>query len=193
MLRIAAEEDVSAMLAIYRPYVLTSTATFEYDPPSEEEFLRRYHTITTQFPWLLWEEDGQILGYAYASLPFSRAAYAWCAEPTIYLKSQARGKGIGKALYDALEAILDAQGYYLLYSLVCGENENSMRFHEKRGYRTVAHFPACGFKFGRWIDLNWMEKRLKGVDPPGGVPVPWQAVMQNAEFIHQYLDNFSLS
>lgn len=96
MLRIAAEEDVSAMLAIYRPYVLTSTATFEYDPPSEEEFLRRYHTITTQFPWLLWEEDGQILGYAYASLPFSRAAYAWCAEPTIYLKSQARGKGIGR-------------------------------------------------------------------------------------------------
>ena len=73
MLRIAAEEDVSAMLAIYRPYVLTSTATFEYAPPSEEEFLRRYHTITTQFPWLLWEEDGQILGYAYASLPFSRA------------------------------------------------------------------------------------------------------------------------
>ena len=121
MLRIAAEEDVSAMLAIYRPYVLTSTATFEYAPPSEEEFLRRYHTITTQFPWLLWEEDGQILGYAYASLPFSRAAYAWCAEPTIYLKSQARGKGIGKALYDALEAILDAQGYCLLYSLVCGE------------------------------------------------------------------------
>ena len=98
MLRIAAEADVSAMLAIYRPYVLTSTATFEYSPPSEEEFLRRYHTITTQFPWLLWEEDGQILGYAYASLPFSRAAYAWCAEPTIYLKSQARGKGIGKAL-----------------------------------------------------------------------------------------------
>ena len=103
------------------------------------------------------------------------------------------GKGIGKALYDALEAILDAQGYCLLYSLVCGENENSMRFHEKRGYRTVAHFPACGFKFGRWLDLNWMEKRLKGVDTPGGVPVPWQAVMQNAEFIHQYLDNFSLS
>ena len=148
---------------------------------------------TLQFPWLLWEEDGQILGYAYASLPFSRAAYAWCAEPTIYLCPQARGKGIGKALYDALEAILDAQGYCLLYSLVCGENENSMRFHKKRGYRTVAHFPACGFKFGRWLDLNWMEKRLKGVDPPGGVPIPWQAVMQNAEFIHQYLDNFSLS
>lgn len=76
MLRIAAEGDVSAMLAIYRPYVLTSTATFEYDPPDEEEFLRRYRAITVQFPWLLWEEDGQILGYAYASLPFTRAAYA---------------------------------------------------------------------------------------------------------------------
>lgn len=103
-----------------------------------------------------------------------------------YLAPQAWGKGIGKALYDALEAILDAQGYCLLYSLVCGENENSMRFHEKRGYRTVAHFPACGFKFGRWVDLNWMEKRLKGVDPPGGNPVPWQTVMQNAEIMYQY-------
>mgnify|MGYP000780417112 CR=1 FL=1 len=71
MLRIAAEADVSAMLAIYRPYVLTSTATFEYDPPSEEEFLRRYHDITAQFPWLLWEEDGQILGYAYACLLYT--------------------------------------------------------------------------------------------------------------------------
>ena len=61
-----------------------------------------------------------------------------------------------------------------------------MRFHEKRDYRTVAHFPACGFKFGRWLGLNWMEKRLKGVDTPGGSPVPWQTVMQNAEIIHQY-------
>ena len=193
MIRSAVRADVPRLLAIYAPYIQKTCITFEYEVPSLKEFTARFDRITAKYPWIVWEEDGKILGYAYASLPFTRAAYAWCAEPTIYLKSQARGKGIGKALYDALEAILDAQGYYLLYSLVCGENENSMRFHEKRGYRTVAHFPACGFKFGRWLDLNWMEKRLKGVDPPGGVPVPWQAVMQNAEFIHQYLDNFSLS
>lgn len=193
MLRIAAEKDVSAMLAIYAPYVLTSTATFEYDPPDEAEFLRRYRTITAQFPWLLWEEDGRILGYAYASPPYSRAAYAWCAEPTIYLRPEAWGRGIGKALYGALEAILSQQGYYVLYALICSENRNSLDFHEKNGYRTAAFFPDCGFKFDRWLGLIWMEKRLKTGEIPINNPIAWQSIMQNAEFFPDILDTLSLS
>ena len=171
MLRIAAEEDVSAMLAIYRPYVLTSTATFEYDPPSEEEFLRRYHDHHRPVPVAsLGGRTGRFSAMPMQVCPLPGRHTPGAPNPPFISNLRHGAKGIGKALYDALEAILDAQGYYLLYSLVCGENENSMRFHEKRGYRTVAHFPACGFKFGRWLDLNWMEKRLKGVDPPGGVP-----------------------
>ena len=193
MLRFAAPEDVSAMLAIYAPYVLHSTATFEYAPPEEGEFLRRFRAVTAQFPWLVWEEDGVILGYAYASTPYTREAYAWCAEPTVYLRPEARGRGIAKALYDALEEILRRQGYCVLYALVCDENENSLRFHEKQGYRPAAHFPRCGFKFGRWIGLYWMEKRLDSVESPSARPIPWCEVMQNAEIFPDILDTLSLS
>lgn len=187
MLRIAAEKDISAMLAIYRPYVLTSTATFEYEPPNEAEFLRRFREFTVQFPWLVWEESGQILGYAYASAPYPRAANSWCAEPTVYLVPQARGRGIGKALYRALEAILTAQGYYVLYALICDENSSSLHFHEKLGYHPAAHFPDCAFKFGRWCGLYWMEKRLKTVDIPNTIPSPWRTVMQSVQYSYNIL------
>ena len=193
MIRIATTADVPEMLAIYTPYVENTTVSFEYVPPTLEEFTNRFTTYTRQFPWLVWEEGGRLLGYAYASAPFSRAAYGWCAEPTVYLRPEARGRGIAKALYDALEEILRRQGYCVLYALVCDENENSLRFHEKQGYRPAAHFPRCGFKFGRWIGLYWMEKRLDSVESPSARPIPWCEVMQNAEIFPDILDTLSLS
>lgn len=193
MLRIARREDVPRMLAIYAHYVLHSTATFEYDPPDLTEFYRRYDTFTSQFPWLLWEEEGIVGGYAYASPPFSRPAYAWCAEPTVYLHPECRGKGVGTKLYGALEAILKEQGYQIIYSLVCQENEPSLRFHEKLGYENRAFFPSCGYKFDRWLGLYWLEKRLCDVKTPNGFPVSWQSIVQNAESWGDFLDDLSLS
>ena len=181
------------MLAIYAPYVLNTTATFEYTPPEEGEFLRRYRAVTAQFPWLVWEEENVVLGYAYASTPYTREAYAWCAEPTVYLRPEARGRGIGRALYTALETFLTWQGYIVLYALVCDENRDSCRFHEKQGYHVAAHFPRCGFKFGRWVGLFWMEKRLKTVEIPSDKPTPWSSIMQNAENAPDILDTLSLS
>ena len=102
MIRAAEKADVPAMLAIYAPYVLETTITFEYAVPALSEFEDRFSAVTEKLPWLVWEEKGAVLGYAYASLPFTRAAYAWCAEPSIYLRSDARGRGIGKRLYAAL-------------------------------------------------------------------------------------------
>ena len=91
MIRIATTADVPEMLAIYTPYVENTTVSFECVPPTLEEFTNRFTTYTRQFPWLVWEEGGVLLGYAYASAPFSRAAYGWCAEPTVYLRPEARG------------------------------------------------------------------------------------------------------
>ena len=193
MIRPAVAADVPAMLEIYAPYILTTTATFEYDVPSEHEFSERFQKITAQFPWLVWEEEGEIWGYAYASPPYSRAAYSWCAEPSVYLKPQARGKGIGKLLYRALEQILLLQGYQVLYALITEENVSSRRFHEHCGYEFRVMFPSCGFKFGRWLGLVWMEKRLKSVEIPSNFPVSWSSIRQNQQKISDILDNLSLS
>ena len=193
MIRIAVEGDVPAILDIYAPYILTTTYTFEYDVPTQMEFLERFRTFTRQFPWLVWEENGEILGYAYASPPYTRAAYAWCAEPTVYLKPEARGKGIAAKLYGALEKILQLQGYQVLYALITGENTPSVRFHEKQGYAIRAEFPRCGFKFGRWLGIYWMEKRLKTVEIPTNSPVSWKAIGQKGENLDDILASLSLS
>ena len=193
MLRIATLNDVPEMLAIYTPYVENTTVSFEYTPPSLEEFTRRFTTYTRQFPWLVWEEEGTILGYAYASAPFTRAAYDWCAEPSIYLRPEARGRGIGRALYRALEAILKYQGFQLLYALVTGENTASLAFHSALGYETLAVFPDCGFKFGRWLALNWLQKRLTPVEIPSKAPAAWLEICQDAQKLSDILGILSLS
>ena len=173
MVRVATVDDIPEILNIYAPYIETSTATFEYDVPCLRSFTQRFLTVTEQFPWLVWEEDGKILGYAYASRPYERAAFSWCAEPSVYLRPEAQGKGIAKKLYEALEAVLKKQGYQVLYALITDENEVSIRFHERCGYRKSVHFPNCGFKFGRWLGLIWMEKRLTSVEVPNSFPVPF--------------------
>lgn len=193
MIRIASELDVPAMLAIYSPYVENTTVSFEYDVPGPDVFLQRFRSITAQFPWLVWEENGRVLGYAYAAKPFERAGYSWCAEPSIYLHPDARGRGIGRRLYAVLEAILEKQGYCVLYSLITGENHASVRFHQKCGYFTLMEMPECGRKFGRWLSLIWMEKRLKIGENPGTFPVSWLSIVQGAETFCDILDSLSLS
>jgi phosphinothricin acetyltransferase len=193
MVRNATEADVPAILAIYAPYVLNTTATFEYDVPTLEEFMQRFRDITRQFPWLVWEEDGKILGYAYASAPYVRAAYGWCAEPSVYLVPQAQHRGIGSGLYAALEYCLALQGYHLLYALVTSENETSMMFHRKAGYFLRAEFPNCAYKFKRSLGVNWLEKRIKSVEIPSFPPAPWPAIMHSAQKFSDILCALSLS
>ena len=193
MIRIAVEADVPEILAIYAPYIENTTITFEYDVPCRKEFLQRFYTITRQYPWLVWEEEGRILGYAYAAPPYARAAYSWCAEPSVYLRPEARGRGIGRKLYAALEEILKLQGYQVLYALITEENTASLHFHEKHGYRISVLFPHCGFKFGRWLGVYWLEKRLKSVEIPKFFPTPFPQLRQDEQRISDILYSLSLS
>lgn len=166
-IRTAKISDAGALLAIYAPYVESTAITFEYDVPSLSEFSERIRHTLEKYPYLVAEEDGKILGYAYASPFKSRAAYQWAVETTIYLDREAKGKGIGRQLYAALENAL--QEMNILNACACiahTEQEDeyltnaSMHFHEKMGYRLAAHFHQCGYKFGRWYDMIWMEKML---------------------------------
>ena len=193
MIRPATEQDIPQILAIYGPYVENTTVSFEYEVPSEAAFLQRFRDITARFPWLVWEEDGKILGYAYASPPYSRAAYSWCAEPSIYLAPEAQGKGIGRKLYGALEELLRMMGYRVLLALITGENTGSLRFHEKLGYRSVGELIACGYKFGRWLGVFWMEKQMEVVQNSVDFPIKWNTIVQDDQKICDILYNLSLS
>ena len=192
MIRIAEERDVPEILSIYAPYILETTCTFEYDVPSEDEFLDRFRGITSRFPWIVWEEEGRILGYAYGSAPFERAAYRWSCESSVYLRPEARGRGIGRALYTALEKILTFQGFLRNYAIITSENLDSLAFHKALGYRAAAELPGCAYKFGRKLGIVWMEKDLNLSENPGNFPDMWPFVRQDAQKFVNILDILSL-
>ena len=177
MIRFATEQDLSAMLDIYRPYVENTTYSFEYDVPSMEVFTKRFRDHVAQFPWLVWEENGIVLGYAYAGAPWERAAYRWCAEVSIYLHPSIHGKGIGRQLYARLEDILKKQGYRVCYALITTENTGSVRFHERLGYAYHSTFQNCGYKMGRWLGVIWLQKQLHPLGAPEDFPKPWTQVL----------------
>ena len=192
MIRIAEERDLAEILAIYAPYVLETTHTFEYDVPTEEEFLRRFRDITGRFPWLVWEEEGRILGYAYGSAPFERAAYRWSCETSVYLRPEARGRGIGRALYTALEKLLTLQGFLKNYAIITSENSGSLAFHQRLGYRIAGELPGCAYKFGKRLGIVWMEKNLTTPKIPSKFPDIWPFLRQDAEKLTDILDILSL-
>lgn len=171
-IRHATIADLPRILEIYGPYVENTAISFEYTVPTLEAFTQRFLGITAQFPWLVWEEEGLILGYAYGSLPFERAAFQWSAEASIYLCPEAKGKGIGRALYAALEKLLQQQGYRKVYAIITTANDDSIAFHKAVGYRHTATMPDCGYKLGKWHGIVWMEKALNTWDAPSRTPIP---------------------
>lgn len=193
MIRFATVSDVPRMLAIYAPYIENTTTSFEYTVPTVEAFEKRFLEKTAQFPWLVWEEDGQVVGYAYGSAPFERAAYGWCAEASIYLHPTAQGKGVGRKLYGVIEELLRMQGYWKVFAIVTSENLSSIAFHEAVGYTVTARFPNVGFKFGRWIGTIWLEKRLNFGEMPTEHPVSIDCVVKNNRNLTEVLDKMPLS
>jgi L-amino acid N-acyltransferase YncA len=167
IIRRAEAFDVPKLLEIYRPYVEHTAVSFEYETPSLEEFLGRVETILRKYPYLVAVSGKELIGYAYASEFKNRKAYDWSVETSIYVKQGQIGKGCGKALYQALEDILKRQHILNLNACIAyTEKEdqyadhNSMNFHKRMGYRLVGRFEKCGYKFGRWYDMIWMEKFL---------------------------------
>ena len=166
-IRIATVEDSAALLDIYKPYVEKTAVTFEYEVPSLEEFRGRIKTSLKKYPVLVAECESEILGYAYAGAFQSRAAYTWAVETSIYIREDCRKFGIGRLLYEELENILRKQNIVNLNACIAYPTEedtyltkDSVKFHEKMGYRMVGEFRQCGYKFNRWYNMVWMEKHI---------------------------------
>ncbi len=166
-IREALAEDVPGMLEIYGHYVRETAVTFEEETPSEEKFGERLRKITERYPWYVAEEDGRILGYAYAGPFHVRSAYRFSCEMTVYVDPDEKGRGLGRRLYETLETELKDRGYLNLYACIGHPpkedpylDRNSEEFHAHMGYRMIGRFRRCGFKFGRWYDMVWMEKTV---------------------------------
>ena len=166
-LRIAHPDDTAALLAIYAPYVEHTAITYEYTVPTVEEFSARIEHTLQKYPYIVAERGGELIGYAYTGAFHPRAAYDWCTETSIYLRRDCRKMGIGKMLYTALESLARAQGIINLEACIGWTDtpdehltNNSAEYHAHLGYRMVGRFYKCGYKFGTWYDMVWMEKLI---------------------------------
>ena len=158
-IRIAQISDAKQLVDIYKYYVEKTDITFEYEVPTVEEFAKRIENTLSRYPYIIAEEDdGEIIGYAYAGEFKSRRAYDWSVETSIYIRHGMAGKGVGSMLYNELERYLKLQNIINVNACITYPNEKSEEFHKKFGYKTVAHFTKCGYKFGKWKDMIWMEK-----------------------------------
>jgi phosphinothricin acetyltransferase len=161
-LRAATAGDMAAIAAIYRPAVLTGTASFETEPPDEAEMRRRFDAVTgAGYPYFVAEMGGRVVGYAYASAYRTRPAYRFTVEDSIYIAPEAQGKGVGRLLLQALIEAVTAQGYRLMVAVI-GDSRNygSIALHRGAGFTFCGTIHSVGHKFGRWLDSVIMELPL---------------------------------
>lgn len=169
LIRPASTTDAAALLAIYRPYVEGTAVSFETQVPQVDEFAGRIERALAGWAWLVAEDDGECLGYAYGSAYRARAAYRWSVETSVYVRPERQRRGVGGRLYPALLAALSERGFCRALAGVSLPNPASIALHRRLGFEPVGVFTAVGRKFDRWHDVLWLQRALDG-RPPGGEP-----------------------
>jgi len=169
--RAASAADAEACAAIYRPYVTDTAVTFENDPPSPSEMAGRIERACRTHAWLVLEDEGRVVGYAYGARFHARPAYRWACEVSVYLETGRRRTGGGRALYEALLRRLSERGYRIAIAGMTLPNEASLGLHDAMGFTPVGTYRRIGYKLGRWHDVAWTELRL-AVDDDGPPPEP---------------------
>ena len=159
-MRIASVQDAVACAGIYEPYVMGTAITFETEPPSEAEMARRIELALQSYAWLVLEDAGRVVGYAYGSRFHARPAYRWACETSVYLEPGRRRTGAGRALYEALLARLVQRGYRIAVAGMTLPNEASLGLHEAMGFRPVGTYRRIGYKLGAWHDVAWAQRVL---------------------------------
>ncbi|HEX7708031.1 MAG TPA: arsinothricin resistance N-acetyltransferase ArsN1 family B [Thermoanaerobaculia bacterium] len=174
IIRLATSADGAAVAEIYRPAVLYTPISFELTPPDAREMSLRIGTTLERTPWIVCERAGDVIGYAYASRHRDRAAYQWSVEVSAYVREDARGCGVARALYITLFAVLEVQGFRNAFAGITIPNEASVRLHEAVGFTPIGVFRSIGYKQGSWHDVAWFERSLapRITDPPDPTPLP---------------------
>ena len=171
-IRFATQADVPAILAIYAPYITDSVISFEYEVPTLTEFSERVRVIQTQFPYLVAELDGRILGYAYASKHRDRTAYQWSVETSVYVHPDGHRQGIARQLYTILLTYLRQQGYVNAFAGITSPNLSSEAFHRSMGFDYLGTYSNIGYKMGAWHSVAWFQLVLQDHQPDPSIPRP---------------------
>jgi L-amino acid N-acyltransferase YncA len=171
VIRLAERHDASAIAAIYRPYVEGAPTSFELEAPSEQDMAARVAATLVHAPWLVAQDQdqdqdqdqgqGALLGYAYASRHRDRAAYQWSVDVSVYVDAARQRRGVGRALYASLLALLRLQGFYTAHAGITLPNAASVGLHEALGFRPVGIYAGVGFKHGAWHDVGWWQLPLR--------------------------------
>ena len=164
--RAASERDAAACAAIYAPYVTDTPITFETDPPSPAQMANRIAAASRDHAWLVLEDGGRVVGYAYGGSFHSRPAYRWACEVSVYIELGRRRTGGGRALYEELFARLARRGFRVAVAGMTLPNDASVALHETMGFEPVGTYRRIGFKLGAWHDVAWMQRILG--DPDAG-------------------------
>jgi phosphinothricin acetyltransferase len=166
LIRPSRDEDVVAITAIYRHHVLTGTGTFEIDPPTEADMAgRRADVLSKGLPYLVVEDEGRVMGFAYCNWFKPRPAYRFSAEDSIYMAPDVQRKGMGRALLAELCTQAERVGVRKFLAVI-GDSANagSIGVHTALGFNHVGVIKSCGWKFDRWLDVVMMEKPLGAGD-----------------------------
>lgn len=184
-LRVARKEDAEGILAIYSPFVKNTTVSFEYEVSDVSDYATKVEELLINFPWLIVEADGVIVGYAYASKHRDRPGYAWSAESSIYVHDDFMRKGIATVLYNALFEILAAQNLINVYAGIAQPNEGSTMFHVKMGFTPVGVYKKVGYKNGSWVDVVWLHRTLlkHPAEPKATIPFSNPAIQSRTQEI----------
>ena len=175
-IRAAAVTDAAAIQAIYGPVVERTAISFEETAPTVAEMAARIAATLPMHPWLVCEEAGHVLGYAYAGSHKARAAYRWSVDVTIYIDATAHRSGVGRALYTVLFDLLARQNFHMAFAGIALPNPASIGLHEAMGFRPLGVYPQVGFKFGRWHDAGWWHRLLSAATPPAE-PIPFASLI----------------
>lgn len=169
--RDATERDAAACAAIYRPYVTDTAITFETEPPSPEDVAARIADAQRTHAWLVLEDGGRVVGYAYGGPFKARAAYRWSCEVSVYLELGRRRTGGGRALYTALLARLAERGYRTAVAGMTLPNDASVGLHRAMGFAPVGTYRRIGWKHGAWHDVAWTQREIVAGDDPPAEPL----------------------
>ncbi len=160
MIRPATDNDAQQLADLYNYYVSNTLITFEEEELSAAQFAERIQKISENYPFIVFEENGEILGFAYGNKWRERSAYRFALESSVYVKQGHFGKQIGTKLYNELFSLLKTQGCKQLIGVITLPNDTSVKMHERMGFEKAAHFKQVGFKFGQWCDVGYWQKSL---------------------------------